>query len=231
MLLNEFENSEQASQLDQFVQAADAGHSEQLVQVEGLHQVVERHDGDQVHSEPPTQVPLRDRFSINYGLEVFVVESGVEDDQDVEEEQHVDDGLHDDPLHLLFLVLLQKGQAQRSDDAGENQHQDDEDVPSLDEVVVGHEQRCFNWLLLVFFESLSRYFQNGVFVDVDSSQLVQGFVLLVRLSFSVYGGVRLQFWVGHDVRFACCTHQFGDFGHLGIVSTGGCAFDQDSLLR
>lgn len=97
LVFHYFEHPEQPCEFDQFIKPANSGELDELVEVSGIEDDVERNDGKGVYNEPACQVLLSYLLSVFDDLKVLIVVGRVEDDNDVHQKQEVDDPLYHYP--------------------------------------------------------------------------------------------------------------------------------------
>ena len=88
--------------------------------------MIKGYDGQKIDEEPALNVLAANSSSAIDGDEVFIVGGGVEDDEDIQEEEDVDEAIDDEPVKA---ILFNEGDSVRGDDAGENESKSDEHLP------------------------------------------------------------------------------------------------------
>lgn len=97
-LSHNLDHSQKSCQLDKFVHSANSSDPYKItIFISSFYNNVKRKNGDKVDREPAFKVFFGNKFSICYGNEIFVIEAGIEDDDDVYDKEYINNNLRSFP--------------------------------------------------------------------------------------------------------------------------------------
>ena len=99
--LLQLEEAYQFEQLQDLVDAAEAGHAHHLRVLPSQNELV-RHDRDDVNEKPAGHIVVSNIEAVIDNFHVLVVEGKIESDDDVDGEHYIDDGIDDLPGQAEF---------------------------------------------------------------------------------------------------------------------------------